>query len=215
MARGKQSARDLKNPFTRGSILSVGQLRHYRIIKRVGRGSYGSVYKVEKQGEVMALKLVNLREATHDEFVMECHITKLASQLKAGPTYSDSWRIAKGKVGVIVTDLWDMSLEKFMDTSGLKTVPKVVVDKIQGQLDRIHAHGVSHLDLHAGNILVRLNSKGKVSDATLTDFGQAMRTQQVDSETLQDIIDHFELPKRATASEVDVRLFKQIKREWK
>lgn len=196
-------------------MLSIGQLRHFRIIKRVGRGSFGAVYKAEKNGEVMALKLVNLRQVTQDEFLMECNMTKLASQLKAGPAYSDSWQIAKGNVGVIVTDLWDMSLGKFMDTTDRKTVPKVVVEKIQSQLERIHARGFSHLDLHADNILVRLNSKGDVRDATLTDFGHAMPTRHVDDETLEDIIENFELPKRTTASEVDALQFKQIKREWK
>jgi serine/threonine protein kinase len=85
MARGKSdSPRELKNPFRRHSVLSVDQLRQYCIIKRIGRGSFGAVYKAKKKGIAVALKLVNLREASRDEFFLECQMTKIFSELRAG-----------------------------------------------------------------------------------------------------------------------------------
>ena len=216
MARGKhESPRELKNPFRRHSILSVDQLRHYRIIKRIGRGSFGAVYKAEKKGITRALKLVNLRETSGDEFFLECEMTKLFSELKSGPAYFKSWSMPSKKVGVIVTELWDTSLGKYMDNSDRKSVPKLVLEKIQGQLERIHEQGISHFDLHADNILLRLTDEGKVCDAILADFGHAKHTNALTCEELHEIIDNFELPKGTTASDVDRLQFNQIKREWK
>lgn len=216
MARGKSdSPRELKNPFRRHSVLSVDQLRQYCIIKRIGRGSFGAVYKAKKKGIAVALKLVNLREASRDEFFLECQMTKIFSELKAGPNYVKSWSIPSKKVGVIVTELWDTNLGKFMDNSGRKSVPKLVLDKIQTQLDQIHAHGISHFDLHADNILLRLAEDGKVCDATLTDFGHAKHTEALEPKELEDIIDNFELPRTTSAADVDQLQFNQIKREWK
>jgi len=216
MARGKhESPRELKNPFRRHSVLSVDQLRHYRIIKRIGRGSFGAVYKAEKKGITRALKLVNLRETSRDEFFLECEMTKVFSELKSAPTYFKSWSLPSKKVGVIVTELWDTSLGKYMDNSDRKSVPKLVLEKIQGQLDRIHGMGVSHFDLHADNILLRLTDGGKVCDAILADFGHAKHTDALTCEELHEIIDNFELPKGTKASDVDRLQFSQIKREWK
>lgn len=216
MARGKhESPRDLKNPFRRNSVLTVDQLRHYRIIKRIGRGSFGAVYKVEKKGVARALKLVNLRETSRDKFFLECEMTKLFSEEKAGPEYVKSWSVPSKKVGVIVTELWDTNLGKFMDNSDRKSVPKLVLDKIQAQLDRIHDMGISHFDLHADNILLRLTEDGKVSDTTLTDFGHAKHTEALSCAELHEIIDNFELPRKTSAADVDRLQFNQIKREWK
>lgn len=216
MARGKhESPRDLKNPFRRNSILCVDQLRHYRVIKRIGRGSFGAVYKVEKKGVARALKLVNLRETSRDKFFLECEMTKLFSEQKAGPEYIKSWSVPSKKVGVIVTELWDTNLGKFMDNSDRKSVPKLVLDKIQAQLDQIHDMGISHFDLHAENILLRLTEDGKVCDATLTDFGHAKHTEALSREELHEIIDNFELPRKTAAEDVDRLQLNQIKREWK
>lgn len=216
MARGKhESPRDLKNPFRRHSVLSIDQLRHYRIIKRIGRGAFGAVYKAEKKGIVRALKLVNLRETSQDEFFLECEMTKLFSELKSGPNYFKSWSLPSKQVGVIVTELWDTNLGTYMDNSDRKSVPPLVLEKIQAQLDRIHGMGVSHFDLHADNILLRLTDEKKVCDATLTDFGHAKHTEALTPEELEDITDNFELPKKTMASDVDRLLFNKIKREWK
>jgi len=216
MARGKhEPARHLKNPFRRGSILSVAQLRHYRIIKRIGRGSFGAVYQAVKKGVVRALKLVNLQEVSQDEFVLECEMSKVFSELNSGPVFVKSWRVPRMRVGVIVTELWDTNLSKYMKQSCRKSVPRVVLKKIHSQLNRIHGIGISHFDLHADNILLRLTDEGKVWDATLTDFGHAKHTNALDAKELEDIIDHFELPKRALASDVDQITFNQIKRHWK
>jgi len=218
MARGKhESPRELKNPFRRHSVLSVDQLRHYRIIKRIGRGSFGAVYKAQsKDGVARALKLVNLRETSGDEFFLECEMTKVFSELKSGPTYVKSWSIPSKKVGVIVTELWDTTLGKYMDNnSERKSVPPLVLEKIQGQLERIHDQGISHFDLHADNILLRLTDENKVIDAILADFGHAKHTDALDSKKLDDIIDNFELPKGTKAADVDRLLFNQIKVEWK
>ncbi len=218
MARGKgksQRPRELKNPFRRHSVLSVDQLRNYCIIKRIGRGSFGAVYKAEKKGIARALKLVNLRETSQDEFFLECEMTKVFSELKSGPTYVKSWSIPSKKVGVIVTELWDSTLGKYMDNLDRKSVPKLVFEKIQGQLNRIHGMGISHFDLHADNILLRLTDDGKVSDAILADFGHAKHTDALTCEELHEIIDNFELPKKTAASDVDRLLLNKIKREWR
>lgn len=216
MARGKhETARDLKNPFRRGSVLTVAQIRRYRIIKRIGRGSFGAVYQAKKKGNVVALKLINMREVSREQFVVECEMAKVFSELNSGPTFVKSWRVPKEQVGVIVAELWDTNLSKYMNHSGRKSVPKLVVEKIQSQLDRIHDIGISHFDLHADNILLRLTDEGKVCDATLTDFGHAKHTNALDDKELEDIIDNFELPKRTLASDVDQLTFNQIKRGWK
>ena len=207
----------ISNPFRKAEgQLSPKMLRGYTVVKKLGKGSFGVVYEALKPGnKPIALKLVDLKETSKTDFVFEREMAQLCSEEKLGPQYYESWNMESSKIGALVLELWDQTLGSWMDKSGRTTVPKVVVDKVQWQLDKLHQLNLHHLDLHADNILVRLNQKGDVIDATLSDFGKTTHETDIDMENLEKIVDFYELPKGTTIQNIDQRMFSQIKQDWK
>lgn len=66
----------LRNPFERTRILGPTHLKHYRIVKKIGSGSYGKVYKaVSPHDTEVAMKLVDLKDTKFDEFQKEYGLT--------------------------------------------------------------------------------------------------------------------------------------------
>jgi serine/threonine protein kinase len=240
MARGKSEAKPLRNPFKRGgSLISNRQLRGYQIIKRIGTGAYGRVFHARKGSKrasketeetIFAFKMVDITEVDgREEFSNEVKHSELFSTVAGiGPTFFKSWKlnVDSKRIGVIVTELWDTSLRRYMERSSRKSVPCLVRDKISAQLQALHQLGYAHMDLHSGNILVKVEERGvgkkgegkkkTIINATLCDFGRSMPLDDVDEPMLEHVIDWYELPKTTHDPKiVDLKLFARIKTEWK
>jgi serine/threonine protein kinase len=78
----------LRNPFERKvpRFLTSTQLKNYRIVKRIGAGSFGNVYKAvspkkkkkrekKRSNKDVAVKLVDLKDTSFDEFQREYGVT--------------------------------------------------------------------------------------------------------------------------------------------
>ena len=117
-------------------------------------------------------------------FETEVEFTKKFSDLYAGPKM-----VAAGicdnvynkyqpelSVGFIVQEKWDLSLEDYLQQypddfqNNFQTIERLLLAKAK----KIDKTGYCHIDLHSGNILLRLDSRGvgnTVTDVTPSDFG--------------------------------------------
>jgi serine/threonine protein kinase len=228
----KKAGKPFRNPFVRrggGSVLSPRQLRRYHIGKLIGKGAYGKVFRATKsralpqQNVNVAIKMVDTgsSEDGYRQFMMERWTTELLHvDGGIGPKFHDGWCIRKDHktLGIIVMELWDCTLGEYMEQTGRKGIPKLVIDKVQQQLDRLHNHyRLAHMDVHGGNIMVKLGSdKNTIVDATLVDFGNAVHLDGVDQEIMQQTIDHNDLPRTIKdPRRIDHCMFSKMKKEWK
>jgi serine/threonine protein kinase len=216
----------IRNPFKRGgSLISDRQLKGFQIVKRIGSGVSGKVFIASKKNNGkdsdrmrVAMKMVDASKDGLAEFVFESELCEQLSAISTiGPRFQKAWRMrADGKtIGVMVTDLWDTTLERYMDKNKLKTLPRLVTDIVSRQITQLHQLGFVHLDIHAGNVLLKLDQRGKPKDATLADFGNAMELDAVDGDFLKEVIEWFEIPKTKDPKKVDKSLYSLMKREWK
>jgi tRNA A-37 threonylcarbamoyl transferase component Bud32 len=112
--------------------------------------------------------------------------------------------------------MWDGTLDDFMDNNGRKVVPKLVMDKITGQVDKLHSLNHAHLDLHGANVLVKWDKTGKKAlDATITDFGLAVHTHRVDPERLDLPIDLHDLKPTKDPKNIDRQMLQQMRGDYK
>jgi serine/threonine protein kinase len=228
--RDAKRVNSFRNPFVRGgSALSTRQLHHYQMGKRIGKGAYGKVFRAKKKTENhrVALKIVDTSSSEHGytQFNMERWTTEMLSQDGGiGPNFHDGWCIRKnGKtLGMLAIELWDCSLEVFMKLTARRTVPKIVIDKVQTQLAQMHSHyKVAHMDVHAGNVLLKLEKgaprdKPKVLGVTLADFGNVMYLEGIDEELMQLTIDMYDLPRSIKdPRRIDHAMLSLMKSQWK
>lgn len=205
-----------KHPFLTRAYLTQRLLRGYRLMQIIGKGSYGIVYKARKNGgeSPVALKMINLRETDRDDFELEKEVSRLCSEEGIGPKLLDGFALRSAEIGVLVFDLWDGTLGGYMESSGRKTVPKAVSEKVKKHLKRLRDMEMGHFDLHEENILLRVSPDGKIKDAVLSDFGKARHTCAVDHEMLTDAVTFFELPRTTTVKNFDQKLWAKVQREW-
>ena len=64
-------------------------------------------------------------------------------------------------------------LEKLCESGEVQMCLRAVL-QVCGVLRRLHARGITHGDIHAGNVMVNVSEEGEV-EATLLDFGLAQR----------------------------------------
>lgn len=199
--------------------LLSAHLKNYRIVKRIGAGSFGKVYKAISPSNIeVAVKLVDLKDTEFDEFQREYGLTSFLAERGVGPQIIGGWHIKSdgNDVGVIVSDLWDTTLGDFMDKSDKRTVPKNAVNDIEKELTTMHRLGFVHLDLHEDNVLVRLDSKKrKIEKATICDFGLAKRCADVSKRDMAEVIADYDLKPTKTPEKLDFLMVREIEKQWK
>lgn len=141
----------------------------YRIVERIGSGSYGDVYKVESlRGERYALKILRLWEIMGDlheglvkRFEHEYKVMKISSEYLV---HSLDFGIVQGNPYILMEFCPKGDLGKFV-THDSPLIGKYAYDILQG-LHALHQEGKVHRDLKPENVLLRQNG-----NAVLTDFG--------------------------------------------
>jgi tRNA A-37 threonylcarbamoyl transferase component Bud32 len=150
----------------------------------LNEGDYGKVYRL---GPSKCVKIINISEselqATDDRiddifFPREVEISKKAGELGIGPKIEDAYICFQENDsschGVIYMEwlegktLYDW-LSKGRSTEEIAKVRDLVEAKIQ----KMHAHGIIHMDLHNGNVFILLDAKGEVKDVSFIDYGFA------------------------------------------
>lgn len=141
----------------------------YRIVRSLGEGTFGTVYKVEdSHGKTYAVKLLKLWTVTpevcknlRDRFVMEFETGRIQSDYLA---HSYDYGEVKGNPYILMEFCPNGDLKSYV---GSHTVDYIRIAKqvLYGLRD-LHGCGKVHRDLKPENVLLRRDNT-----AVLTDFG--------------------------------------------
>ena len=166
--------------------------KHYHLKELIGSGTCGLVYTAINTLNLnyYAIKLQNLylhkkdfinidnyniaKNNIYQEFHTEANITKLFDSYGIGPKFYDSWTNNELEIGIIVTELWDTTLEDY----NLSILPEKIISKLRYQIESIHNIGYIHYDIKKQNILINLNNNDEIIDITITDYGL---TEKIDT----------------------------------
>jgi len=155
---------------------------HYRIIKELGRGGMGIVYKAEdiqfQDERFVALKVLpqhlsQMPEVLHDfkkEFIT---VSKLIHQNICG-MYEFIENKKQELYCLVIEYLEGITLAKKLEEKRRYKLEEIlpIVQQIATGLDFAHSKGVLHLDIKPGNIMI--NSEGNVK---IMDFGLSQKMQ--------------------------------------
>ncbi|MDO4160455.1 MAG: FHA domain-containing serine/threonine-protein kinase [Prevotellaceae bacterium] len=141
----------------------------YRVIKKVGTGSYGDVFMVDDtRSNVFALKLLRLWEVSselHDSLNEKFKQEYLTAQISSEYlVHSLDFGIIQGNPYFLMEFCPKGDLSKLIGKD-LSKLPRYARDILEG-LYALHSEGKIHRDLKLENVLIRENGK-----AALTDFG--------------------------------------------
>lgn len=162
-----------------------------KIIGELGRGSYGRVYKIS---DTVAVKLISLggRAAAEYDHILtqkqdlkdfinnEYAIAKKAGDLGVGPKiykmHSCCAQI-EGCYVVMSMEYLDLcktlyEVQDALPEKEVETLNKILSKKIR----LLHANGIYHNDIHAGNVMVRFKNNA-IIDAFIIDYGRATMDQ--------------------------------------
>ena len=135
--------------------------RSYLMVKKLGQGTFGAVYKAVSKGKEYAMKIM----ADQEDFLKEAAATReLSAQPSCAPYVTclydtdDNIRIpAIGTVRVLVTELMSGDLNSLIKPYRNVGIPPELLYHATMQLlkgiDYIHRSGLAHRDIKPGNIL--------------------------------------------------------------
>ena len=152
----KNSIKDIQDPFINQVIFSK-----YRIKKRIGKGSFGSIYLVEHNNKLYAMKLENTKKGY---YILEKEV-KLMNILY-GPRipYVKSYGQC-GYYNVLVMEVLGKSLEDLKELLPNKKMSIPCVCKLSYQmlqiLEHIHKKYYIHRDIKPDNFLMGIGPNNK------------------------------------------------------
>ncbi|OWF34966.1 Serine/threonine-protein kinase 3 [Mizuhopecten yessoensis] len=142
----------------------------FDIICKIGRGSYGSVYKAlhKESGQVLAIKQVpvdtDLQEIIKEISIMQqCDSTFIVKYYGSYFKNTDLWIVMEYCGAGSVSDIMRLRNKTLSEDE----IATILFDTLKG-LEYLHSRRKIHRDIKAGNIL--LNTEGH---AKLADFGVA------------------------------------------
>jgi serine/threonine kinase 3 len=142
----------------------------FTIINKIGRGSYGSVYKAEHKetGQVLAIKQVpvdtDLQEIIKEISIMQqCDSPYIVKYYGSYFKNTDLWIVMEYCGAGSVSDIMKLRRKTLVE----EEISTVLWYTLKG-LEYLHERRKIHRDIKAGNILLNMNG-----DAKLADFGVA------------------------------------------
>ena len=126
-------------------------------------------------------------------FNFEIEVTKLVSEIGISPKYYDSFICSDINIyneqdylvtlGFIILDKWDMTVENYLRITNKSHLPIEILQKLEDKIHLMHKNGISHGDLHGGNIVLKIKQfkqeNGDIElvpiDIAIIDFGSVIR----------------------------------------
>ena len=161
-----------QNSVSAASII-VGKT--YRLIKKIGEGSFGKIYAATKKDtdtEQYAVKLIT-KENHQVLFENEINIYERLKGSKYIPSLYASG--SEGKYNYFVMPLLEQNLEQLRASYGAQMNMKAILHlgvEMLNALELIHDKGILHRDIKPANFLLKTNEQN-ISELYLIDFGLA------------------------------------------
>ena len=163
--------------------MKIGDI-DFNIIGKLGSGSYGDVYEVEKSGKRYALKVIENPAKEGVKSLRELDIMgrldhpNLMNAETIVSEYDNDKKISR--IGILMEKAErDMHDAMYDTTFTLESRLEVLFSITQG-LEFLHNSGYLHLDLKPLNILLFPNNVGK-----LTDFGLSVKLENINDENVK------------------------------
>ena len=151
----------------------IGQIifNKYKIIKRLGRGSFGYIYLVEYQNKLYAMKLENTKKGY---YILDKEIYLMSHLYGPRIPYVKSFGQC-GYYNVLVMELLGKSLEELKNMLPTKKMSIPCVCKLSYQmlqiLEHIHSKSFLHRDVKPDNFIMGVGPNSKF--LYMIDFGFA------------------------------------------
>ncbi|XP_032673839.1 serine/threonine-protein kinase fused [Odontomachus brunneus] len=143
-------------------------MKKYEILKQIGEGSFGQVYKAKKRldGEIVAFKVIRKRGRSSKELKslrQECEIQRhlhhpnIVQMIDSFETDNEI---------VVVTEYADKELYEILDKEGRLSEERaqVIACDLVSALYYLHSNRVLHRDLKPQNVLLEANGVAKLCD---------------------------------------------------
>jgi hypothetical protein len=158
----------------------------YQVVKRLGAGAFGTVYKVKDKvlGRMLAIKTIRLEglaasgasiEELMDRFKREAQIS---AQLRH-PNIVTIYDVgeADGMSYLAMEFIDGVGLDRVIATAGRLPLERatLIAAQVSDALDFAHRHNVVHRDIKPANIMIEAGDRVKVTDfgiAKVTDSGE-------------------------------------------
>lgn len=158
----------------------------YRIIDKLGQGGMGVVYRVHHLGldRSMALKTLNGYQGNRSHWLRFEREARVCARLEHPNLVKifDMGLLADGMPFYTMELLDGTNLEDIIKRCGplnFQTFLGVFLPVVRA-LDYAHSQGLVHRDIKPGNIVVDLDSSGKVQGVKLLDFGLVKEAVDID-----------------------------------
>lgn len=170
------------------SCVIVGKT--YRLIKKIGEGSFGKIYAATKKDMDMNMNMdmnmdmdKNLKQYAVKLITKDKHEALWQNEIVVyerlkGIKYIPLLYAAgsEGKYNYIVMDLLEQNLEQlrasYKDQMNMKVILHIGLQMINA-LEGVHEKGIIHRDIKPANFLLRTNAQNGISELFLIDFGLA------------------------------------------
>ena len=141
----------------------------YTVLKELAHGSFGAVYVIRDiNDDRFALKVVRVVQSTRKvAFRAEVAVQRRLARAGATLPILDHWINETEQLAYMVMPLYTTSLKKHPQ------IPTELKRGLVKQLLITHQQQVQHTDIQSGNILLKINNEGVVTDAVLSDWGKA------------------------------------------
>jgi serine/threonine protein kinase len=156
-------------------------LAHYQLVKLLGRGSMGTVYRATdlRNGQAVALKLMASELAEDAELVERFRREALAASRVVHPNITRVFESgnADGQLYMAMELLEGDDLKDLVARGEVGDLRRLdIMLQVSSAMALVHAHGLVHRDLKPGNIHVTPEGQAKVMDFGLVRFGDSNMT---------------------------------------